>query len=269
MKIEKEESEIFDSLSENEIDELLFNLKKYSVPLPDENMIDSSIDMMRQYVPHKKSILERLHENFINFIKCSTIQIAFMDKGYWFINMLIYIAGYFAINNFKVNPHLVIIALSPLPFILGVMDIVREKEGMYEIESVCKTSLSEAVLTKLLIVLAFNMILNVLITFMVGRFELISKATIVYLAPLTFMSGIVLYTVRKFRSNYAVFSIMVLWIFGMYLTVSVESIGKMVIRADDFFYTAVLLVGALNMAVQLKKFICDLSKESDFIEFNS
>ena len=113
-----------DDYFDNEISEFLNSYTAEKVP---EEMIDSTIDSLRKYMPPKKTknLMVTLIKNEVTYI----------NKSY-FIAATIFVAISLAFSmQYNLNLYSTLMIISPMPMILGMFQIVKSTQNnMWELE---------------------------------------------------------------------------------------------------------------------------------------
>ena len=153
------ESEYFDS-------ELESILQQYRVELPEVQRIDSTIDVLRKYVPDiredaRESSMMNVGRRWINLWKIAAADIGMFSKLYWISCLILFGAGVWMGVTVQQMPAIVVILFSPLPFVIGLIEVFKGREqGVLEMELACKVSAQELMLSRLLFILLNSLVLN-------------------------------------------------------------------------------------------------------------
>ncbi|MCY9533345.1 MULTISPECIES: hypothetical protein [Paenibacillus] len=153
------ESEYFDS-------ELESILQQYRVELPEVQRIDSTIDVLRKYVPDiredaRESSMMNVGRRWINLWKIAAADIGMFSKLYWMSCLVLFGVGVWIGVTVQQMPAIVVILFSPLPFVIGLLEVFKGREqGVLEMELACKVSAQELMLSRLLFILLNSLVLN-------------------------------------------------------------------------------------------------------------
>lgn len=199
-----------DDLIELEISEFLTS---YTVKTIDEEKIDETIDVLRAYMPKAKDKYQ--------LFKLIKNEITYVNKMYWIISMLIIILGIIITNQQCYSAYETLLYISPTPIILGIYEIERGKrEKMWELEKSFKYSYSKIMVTRLLIVMAFTTIINMILSLFIYSAqedsELIRLMT-VWIVPISIVFLINIIILNKVSSNYSIIITSSLWIITLVL----------------------------------------------------
>lgn len=248
-------------------DELLMELlEKYNVPFPDENKINSTIDELRQYMPKKESI-------FKTILNSSLFNIQFMDKRFWIYSLILFILGLFLVKNSETSPYTVLITLSPIPFIIGLIEIFRgREENVLEIEMSCKTSPQQVILSKFIIIISYNILLNSLLSYFIFwniPDIILWKITLLWLTPLFLVGSIAFLMAAKIRGNFTITILFSIWIIFSFSLLTNENILNKIMNINILFYIIAIVLGCFIIGKQISKFTNDyISERSEYFGTN-
>ena len=274
MKEQEIDFELPDQMSSQELLELQGLLKEYSVPLPSEDMIEATINNLSQYVPEKKNTFELLCEKIHHLVHHAASDLTFMSKGYWISSILIFILGYLITVTADHNPCNTILLLSPIPFIIGVLEICKGRdEKVLEIELACKISPQEMMLSRLVVIGLYSIVLNSLLACALSTVEsgiLIWRITLLWLTPLTVIGSITLWLASRIRGGYVATAMLSLWVVSALAVLSMpEAIDKL-INLHIGIYLVLLILGFATMLIQVKRMMSRYYFErSEIIETNN
>lgn len=196
---------------EKELREL--RLEEYTIEYPSEEAIAHTIDAMRPYVEaaapvatsakRKPSIPWRLHVQQIRLT-------------YWFASLLFFGVGLLALGYWEGNPYGILLLLSPIPFLLGLLEMFRGRdEGLLELEISCKYSAQQLLMRKLFTISIYNLALCLVLIGIFGTFGeplLLSKLIVYWAAPFTVAVSIGLAVANRVRNMLSMPIALVIWI---------------------------------------------------------
>jgi hypothetical protein len=189
---------------EIDVDELTTMLDAYTVEFPPEHIIQSTIDQslihLRQSTVDSSRYLVKLDRLF----QMLSIQTEYLAKWFWFFSALLFMSGYLMTIYGSLNPYKAISVLSPMPFVLGVLELFRGVEsGMAEIELACKMSLPQTVMVRFALIGSYNIVLNSLISLGLywGADIDFGRVVLFWMVPFTWISSIVLLLATKIRGR--------------------------------------------------------------------
>ncbi|WP_062049531.1 hypothetical protein [Bacillus sp. JCM 19034] len=229
----------------------------YIVKFPDDDLIESTVDSLRQYVPNREkeiiSTKERLRELVIRVSKDFT----FIHKGFWIVSCLLLLTGYYIANVSVANPLFILVLFAPLPFALGLLEVFRGRDkGMLEMEMACKHSVYEVVLSKLLIISIYNIVLiGVLTVLLMPNLSHYSlwEVSLIWMTPFTWFVASALFLSIHFRG--VVFSSLFtgLWVLFSTFLLSQHRWAEALVHLNVALHVVLLLVGLALCLLQLKR----------------
>lgn len=233
------------------LDDLFSYMQQYTVEFPNEEEIDETIEVLRQYVPRKNKPLK----NFCNLAKTAAGEIAYINKAYWIVCSILFLAGYwFSINS--TNSYITIMALAPLPFILGIVEIFKARDsGVLEIEMTCKISAYEIMLSKILVMGIYSIFMNTVLSSVLCMFNSninLLKLSIMWLTPLTLVSGISLFIAKKFKGDYTIAAIISTWSAVILYIYCNKKLLNYIVQLNVIVYLVILSISTLILALQIK-----------------
>lgn len=233
------------------VEELLTYMQNYTIELPGEEEIDATIEVLRQYVPIKNERFKK----FCNIIRMAAGEITFISKIYWVFCTAIFIIGYFICIN-QIDPYITIMALAPLPSILGIVEVFKGRDsGVLEIELSCKISAIEIILSRILVIGIYSIFMNTALSVVLCMFRSnidLWKLSVLWLTPLTLGSGVSLWIAMKIKGDYAVAAIVSIWsMVIIYMCIDKEFVN-IIMQLDNVAYMVILSISTLMLVLQLK-----------------
>ena len=228
-----------DEFFDREISEFLAT---YTVETVDEDKVDETIDVLRAYMPKAK--------NKYQLFKLMKNEITYVNKMYWVISMIVIILGIMVTNQQNYSAYETLLYISPIPIILGIYEIERSKrENMWELEKSFKYSYSKVMLAKMIIIMAFTTIINMLLSLFIysgqSTSELIRIMT-AWIVPICIVFSINIIILNKVSSNYSIIITSVLWIITLVLG------RKWII---NFIEGAEIILLIITMAISISIFL--------------
>lgn len=239
-----------DTAWEVEISEFLTS---YTAKAVDEEKIDKTVDVLREYMPKAKEKYKLL--------KLFKNEITYVNRVYWIISMLVIIFGFFITNQQNYSIYKTLLCISPIPIILGIYEAERGKrEKTWELEKSFKHSYSKIMVTKILIILSFTTILNMLISLLIcsgqESCELIRIMT-AWIAPISIVFLVNIIISSKISSNYSMMITTALWI--LTLVLGSEKIINFIERAK-------ILSLIITISISIGVFLLTISKFYNYAE---
>lgn len=190
--------------------ELQLLLNDYSVEYPSDEAIAQTIDVLRPYVVQPA-------QSSASFFPLSLKQLH-IRPFFWILNALFFLCGLLVWGLGKGDPYIIMMLISPLPFLLGLLEIFRGRdEGLLELEMSCKFSAQQLMLMKLTAVGAYNVLLCFVLIAIFNLFGeplLLSKLVIYWAAPLTVTASIGLALSRRITGPIFAPVALVIWSFA-------------------------------------------------------
>lgn len=246
-----------DQTSEQE-DEIEVLLHKYIVKYPDENQINQTIDALRSYVPEKQKRKITMHERLYELMKQMTNEISIVDKSYWLISLLLYVIGYFFSTYGSKDYLLMLVMITPLPFVLGLFEVFKGREsGVLELEMACKFSAYQIMLSRLLLISLYNIGLSLILTFIVSTNVLVPiwEMILTWFAPLTIFVSITLWVSMRFRHTSFIVLVLLCWIIFSISMLLFEPVADLLMNRSIMKHLTLLIVGIVLCYRQVMVFI--------------
>lgn len=183
-------------------------LASYTVNTIDEDKIDETIDILRTYMPKEKDKYQ-----IVNLIKN---EITYVNKTYLVISILVMILGIIFTLQQNFSIYETLLYISPIPMVLGIYEVQRGmREKMWELEKSFKYSYSKIMVTRIIIIMSFTTILNMVLSlFICGGQESsdLIRVMTAWIVPISmvFLTNIII--LNKFSSNYSSIITSTLWI---------------------------------------------------------
>lgn len=243
----------------NELDELEKELNQYLVKYPDEQKINITIDALRQYVPQKQKNTVRLKERLFLLVKRSTTEITLISKTYWSVSAILFLLGYLMTNSIAYDPLVTLIIIAPIPFVIGLVEVFKGRErGLLEMEMACKFSVHEIMLSRLFLIVIYNLTLNTILTIsFASLFDTVSMMQIIlaWLTPLTLFAAISLWLSMKFRGPVFITLIGSIWLIMGVLFISRPVWLDVLINMNFIFHLLFMGVGIFLFSLQIRYLI--------------
>ena len=182
--------------------ELASLLDEYTVDFPPEHVIQTAIENSLPYVPtygwqnfeHVARLKQWLHS--------LSLQVGYLEKWFWILSLLLFVGGYAYTVLASINPYKTVLVLAPLPFVLGVLEMLRSVDsGMVEMELTSKFSFPQIVMARFVLIGSFNIVLNTVISlglsWTVGTD--LWKVVLFWFVPFTWVSSGMLFLASRFR----------------------------------------------------------------------
>lgn len=238
---------------EVDVDELSRTLNKFTVDFPPEHVIQSTIDQAVARVPQPPMVTTV--PLFKHIFEMLSIQTEYVAKWFWLVSAVMFLVGYLIIANGVYNPYKIIFIMSPLPFVLGILELFRSVDsGMAQIELTCKASLSQTFMARLTVLGIYNIVLNSAMS--VGLSWLVGmdlwRVVLFWFVPFTWISAVTLYLSTKFRGRTLVPIVALVWCVSMVLAFSNSTFLSFLLSLNDVMFVVFSLLGLALFISQIK-----------------
>ena len=222
LRCENIEDEQFENLLEVDLMDIEDYLESYVVNQVDEEKIDSTIDILKAYMPKEEvetakkeiRIFDAIKEN-IGLVK---LQFSLISKLYLILSLLLILVGTIATVKLNLSVYLSASIIAPIPILLGIFEIIKgREENMWELELSYKYSLREIILSKLIIINVISILISIIISInlnniysQINLFKMIS----IWLIPIFAISSVSLVITSVYRSMNSIALCMAVWILG-------------------------------------------------------
>lgn len=258
LRCENFEDEQFEDLVESDLMDIEDFLDSYVINKVDEQKIDSTIDILKSYMPKQEVqaikeqsiFLERIKNN-IDLVK---FQFSLISKIYFISSLLLILVG--TITTIKLNLSIYLSAsiIAPIPILLGIFEIIKGRdENVWELELSYKYSLREIVLSRLIIINIVSILISIIISIglkntysEINLFKMIS----VWLIPIFLVGSISLAITSIYRSINSIALCIAIWILGV-LSISIYEKIAVITNINTFI---VLGVSVISVVIASKLF---------------
>ncbi|CEH33255.1 hypothetical protein [Romboutsia lituseburensis] len=211
----------FDNLIDEDLKEIELFLDSYMVKKVDDEKIENTIDVLREYIPKQaeEGIAIKLKQSLIGNIKSiiNLVQfnISLVSKSYWILSLVLILLGVIATKKFNFNIYSSAIIMSPIPILLGIFELIKGKEeNVWELELSYKYSLKETLLCKIVIILIFSILISLIMTVTLYNTNCeisLLKMIKLSLIPMFVTSAISLVIVSLYRNSNSIGVCVAIW----------------------------------------------------------
>ena len=254
LRCENLEDKHFEELIEDDLNDIEYFLNSYTVNKVEEEKIDSTIDILKAYMPEVEveEIQIKNEITFVEIIKNNLelvkFQFGLMNKMYFIVSLLLVLVG--TISTIKLNLSIYFSAsiIAPIPILLGIFEIIKGRdENVWELELSYKNSLREIVLSRLIIINAMSISISMLISIILNNsyseINLIKMISI-WLVPIFTMVSISLIITSIYRNINSIGLCIAVWILGIMCISLYERIGD-ITNINIFAVLVLSVVGAI------------------------
>lgn len=211
----------FDNLIDEDLKEIELFLDSYMVKKVDDQKIENTIDVLREYIPKQaeEGIAIKLKQSLIGNIKSiinlAQFNISLVSKSYWILSLVLILLGVIATKKFNFNIYSSAIIMSPIPILLGIFELIKGKEeNVWELELSYKYSLKETLLCKIVIILIFSILISLIMTVTLYNTNCeisLLKMIKLSLIPMFVTSAISLIIVSLYRNSNSIGVCVAIW----------------------------------------------------------
>jgi hypothetical protein len=272
LRCENLEDEQFEDLVEADLMDIEDFLDNYVINKVDEQKIDSTIDILKSYMPKQEVqaikeqgiFLERM-KNYIDLVK---FQFSLIGKVYIISSLLVILVG--TITTIKLNLSIYLSAsiIAPIPILLGIFEIIKGRdENVWELELSYKYSLREIVLSRLIIINVVSILISIIISIglnntysEINLFKMIS----IWLIPIFLVGSISLAITSIYRSINSITLCIAIWILG----VLGISIYEKIAEITNINTVIVLAMSVISVVIASKLFYKKSINSIDYRTFD-
>lgn len=200
----------FENLLEEDLLDIESFLDNYIVKKVDEEKIDLTIETLRGYMPKKAGewLIASKKNCILNKIKANVeilkMQFILFNKMYIIASLILTLGALIGTMKYNLNPYLSSYTISPIPILLGLVEVLRGKEeGVWELELSYRYSFREIVFAKLTIIGITSIGISFLMSFILANtYSEVNLLKIINtsLIPICFISIVSLITASIYRS---------------------------------------------------------------------
>lgn len=272
LRCENLEDEQFEELVEADLMDIENFLDSYVVCSVDEDKIDSTIDILKAYMPkeevqaikHEETFLEKIKNN-IDLVK---FQFGLISKAYLVTALLLVLVGTITTTKLDLSVYVSASIVAPIPILLGIFEIIKgREENVWELELSYKYSLREIVLSRLIIINTLSILMSIIISIVLNNtysqlnlFKMIS----IWLIPIFLVGSISLVITSMYRSINGVALCISIWILG---AVSISVYEKMA-NITNINTLKVLCISAIATVIASKLFYKKSINSMDCMTFD-
>lgn len=258
LRCENFEDEQFEDLVESDLMDIEDFLDSYVINKVDEQKIDSTIDILKSYMPKQEVqaikeqsiFLERIKNN-IDLVK---FQFSLISKIYFISSLLLILVGTITAIKLNLSIYLSASIIAPIPILLGIFEIIKGRdENVWELELSYKYSLREIVLSRLIIINIVSILISIIISIglkntysEINLFKMIS----IWLIPIFLVGSISLAITSIYRSINSIALCIAIWILGV-LSISIYEKIAVITNINTFI---VLGVSVISVVIASKLF---------------
>lgn len=263
LKCENIEDEQFEELLEADLAEIEDFLDSYVVSKVDEEKIDSTIDVLKSYMPKEEVqhvkvqeyLLDRIKEN-ISLVK---FQFSLISKVYFIASLLLILVGTITIIRLNLSIYLSASIIAPMPILIGIFEIIKgREENVWELELSYKYSLREVVFSRLIIINVVSVLVSIIMSLILNNaYSQINllKMISIWLIPIFLVGSVSLIVTSFYRGINSIALCISIWILGA-MSISVYETIADITHINTFMILGISVIFALvSMKLFYKKSI--------------
>ncbi|RDY26315.1 hypothetical protein CHL78_014130 [Romboutsia weinsteinii] len=253
----------FEDLLEEDLEDIENYLDNYVVKSVDKQKVDSTIDVLRSYMPvkHEEKVNEQIKicssNNMQSISKLVKLQMGVTNKSYWLVSLMLILYGVISIKNINIDLTICSSIIAPIPILLGMVEFIRGRdENVWELELSYKYSLREMILAKSIIIISISMCISLIMSVIsVNVYSQVNllKVICVWLIPMCTIASISLLIVSVYKSINSIALCIAVWILGV-TTVVAARIPEVVINISNVSMLMILGVCMASMILSLRVF---------------
>jgi len=184
--------------------------------------------------------------------------------------MLVFLITFKLAINMSINPYKVIMSISPIPLLLGLIEVFKGKENnMLELELSFKISGKEIIISRIIIIGIFNIILNTvmsLLFFKSGIDVELLKINILWIVPFVWINLITFIIAKNIRGYYVSLGAISFWILLVSILFKNEYFIQKIMYINMAVYMTMVVVGIYLYYMALKKYMKTEVKDFQYEE---
>lgn len=268
LRCENIEDDKFEELLEDDLKDIEAFLNSYVVNKVDEQKIDSTIDVLKAYMPKVEeqvvvkeiTLLDKIKEN-IELVK---FQLGLMSKVYFIASLLLILVGTITTIRLNMSIYLSSFIIAPIPILLGIFEVIKGRdENVWELELSYKNSLREIVLSKLIIINSVSILMSVVISITLNNIysEInLLKMISIWLIPMFLVGAISLIITSLYRGINGITLSIVIWILG---AISISAYEK-IVDITTINTSMILIISVISIVIAMKLFYKKSISSVDF-----
>lgn len=263
LRCENIEDEQFEELLEADLIDIEDFLDNYVVSKVDEEKIDSTIDILKSYMPKEEvqhvkvqnHLVGRIKEN-ISLVK---FQFSLISKVYFIASLLLILVGTITTIRLNLSIYLSAAVISPIPILIGIFEIIKgREENVWELELSYKYSLREIVFSRLVIINVVSILISIMMSLILNNaYSQINllKMISIWLIPIFLVGSISLIITSFYRGINSVALCISIWILGA-MSISVYETIADITHINTFMILGISVIfGLVSMKLFYKKSI--------------
>ena len=263
LRCENIEDEQFEELLEADLIDIEDFLDSYVVSKVDEEKIDSTIDILKSYMPKEEVQHVKVQNHLVDIIKENIslvkFQFSLISKVYFIASLLLILVGTITTIRLNLSIYLSATVISPIPILIGIFEIIKgREENVWELELSYKYSLREIVFSRLVIINVVSILISIMMSLILNNAYSqinILKMISIWLIPIFLVGSISLIITSFYRGINSVALCISIWILGA-MSISVYETIADITHINTFMILGISVIfGLVSMKLFYKKSI--------------
>lgn len=258
LRCENIEDEQFEELLEADLIDIENFLDSYIVSKVDEKKIDSTIDILKSYMPKEEVQHVKVHGHLVDRIKENIILVKFqfslISKVYFIASLLLILVGTITTIKLNLSIYLSATIIAPIPILIGIFEIIKgREENVWELELSYKYSLREIVFSRLIIINVVSVLISITMSLILNNaYSQINllKMISIWLIPIFLVGSVSLIITSFYRSINSIALCISIWILGA-MSISVYETIADITHINTFM---ILCISVIFTLVSMKLF---------------
>ena len=263
LRCENIEDEQFEELLEEDLMDIGDFLDSYIVSKVDEEKIDSTIDILKSYMPKEEVQHVKVHEQLLDRIKENIslvkFQFSLISKVYFVASLLLILVGTITTIRLNLSVYLSATIIAPIPILIGIFEIIKgREENVWELELSYKYSLREIVFSRLIIINVVSILISIIMSLILNNaYSQINllKMISIWLIPIFLIGSISLIITSYYRGINSIALCISIWILGA-MSISMYETIVDITHINTFMILGISVIfGLISMKLFYKKSI--------------
>lgn len=260
------EDEQFEELLEEDLLDIEDFLDSYVVREVENERVESTIDILKTYMPKEEvkviSYQETFSERIKNNIELVKFQFSLISKVYFVASLLLILVGTITTIKLNLSIYLSAAIIAPIPILLGIFEIIKGRdENVWELELSYKYSLREIIFSRLIIINLVSILISIFMSVILkNTYSGINllKMISIWLIPIFLIGSISLIISSFYRSINSITLCLAIWILGAMSISMYEKIAD-ITYINTFIVLGISVIFALiSMKLFYKKSISSI-----------
>ena len=263
LRCENIEDEQFEELLDEDLTDIEDFLDSYIVSKVDEEKIDSTIDILKSYMPKEEVQHVKVHEQLLDRIKENIslvkFQFSLISKVYFVASLLLILVGTITTIRLNLSVYLSATIIAPIPILIGIFEIIKgREENVWELELSYKYSLREIVFSRLIIINVVSILISIIMSLILNNaYSQINllKMISIWLIPIFLIGSISLIITSYYRGINSIALCISIWILGA-MSISMYETIVDITHINTFMILGISVIfGLISMKLFYKKSI--------------